>query len=496
MASPSTLASGARLIASRLSLEEARVRVLMIYVGGTLGMRRNLHQPLQQGLANVGGEELAEVIADYGLAEGIGWKMLPLEDDGGRPMPPVDSSEVGPQHWVYLASMLERYYARFDGFVILHGTDTLAYTASALSFLLVNLAKPVVLTGSQLPIFELRSDARQNLLHALLIAGARAVGLPVVPEVCVCFGDVLLRGNRARKSSTSGWQGFHSPNYPPLGLLGESLRLYPERFCPAPPPDAAFYVGRVLEDQVLDLTLFPGIQAGQIESLLHRDKTDGALKGLVLRAYGAGNAPDDPALLDCLGRAVEQGQTILVVTQCHEGRVDLGRYASSRGLMQRGVASGFDLTPEAALTKLMWVLATERGSEVRVQLQLNQRGEQSYARQELLFYGGGEGEPGMYFETTARTAAPLPRQSLVRALLKVEVKQRVGPLQVYLNAHPLSPDPARCIARIEGDELCHMVDVTLGVKRFMVEDRPFHLLLVGEEAWSLSRVEMSLTTRA
>lgn len=445
-------------------------------------------------LANVGSQELVEVIQEYGADEGIAWRLVGLQDATGHELPPVDSSEVGPQHWVCLAAMLERHYDEFDGFVIVHGTDTLAYTASALSFLLVNLAKPVVLTGSQLPIFELRSDARQNLLHAILIAGAKAVGLPVVPEVTVCFGDVLLRGNRARKGSTSGWQGFHSPNYPPLGILGETIRIYTERLLPPPPLDAAFYVGRILEDQVLDLTLFPGIRAGQIEPLLSPQVSDD-LKGMVLRAYGAGNAPEDPALLDCLGRAVAGGKTILVVTQCSEGRVDLGRYASSRGLMQRGVASGFDLTPEAALTKLMWVLANEKGPEVRVQLQLNQRGEQSYSRQEMVFRQASDDGLQREWELSARTSAPLARQNLVRAILKVEFLGPCSGLEIFLNTHPRAPDPARRLVELQAAAGLHMVDVTLGVRRYLVEDRPYHLLALGHEPFGLGQVELSLTTR-
>lgn len=467
---------------SRLPLARARARVLILYVGGTLGMRRLQPANPASPLANVEAAQLAEVLLDFGCEEGISWRLMGLTDPQGTPVPPIDSSEVGPKHWLWIAQMLERHYAEFDGFVIIHGTDTLAYTASALSFLCVNLSKPVVLTGSQLPIFNLRSDARQNLLHALLVAGAKATGLPLVPEVTVCFGDALLRGNRSRKASTTGWQGFVSPNYPALGSLGESPRIHTDLLYPMPPADAAFYVGRALYDQVLDLTLFPGIQASQVGALLRQP----GLKGLVLRAYGAGNAPEDPALLDCLGQAASQGKTILVITQCREGRVDLGRYASSRGLLQRQVASGFDLTPEAALTKLMWVLANEQGEEVRVQLQQDQRGEQSYARHEVRFQLP-QHEIRPEWQLTARSAGAVRRQSLEAAVLTLGL---TGPadVQVYLNDH--------CIMQLVGAQGCCLSDVTDGVRRYMVDDRPFHLRVSSDRPIRLEQAELLLTTES
>ena len=465
----------------RLPAERARARVLIVYVGGTVGMRRQDENNPASPLANVGAGELAEEIQGFGVEERIAWRMLSLTDPEGREVPPVDSSEVGPTHWLWIAQMLERHYGDFDGFVILHGTDTLAYTASALSFLCVNLAKPVVLTGSQLPIFALRSDARQNLLHALLVAGAKAVGLPIVPEVTVCFANVLLRGNRARKASTSGWQGFASPNYPALGSLGERIRIHTDLIYPLPAADAAFYVGRALQDQVLDLTLFPGIQAAQLRALLRQPE----LKGLVLRAYGSGNAPEDPALLDCLGQAVEDGLTILVVTQCSEGRVDLGRYASSRGLLQRQLASGFDLTPEAALTKLMWVLANEKGPEVRAQLQQDQRGEQSYVRHEVRFEATGEARE--VWELDGRAAGAVSRRRLEAAMLRLQVE---GPasLRIELNE--------RDILQLDDARGGSVTDVTDGVRRYMVDDRPFHLRLRADRPFRLELAELLLTAKS
>ena len=464
----------------RLPADRARARVLLIYVGGTIGMRRLEETNPASPLANVSASELAQEIEDFGVEERIAWTLLSLSDADGSEIPPVDSSEVGPHHWLWMAQMLERHYADYDGFVVLHGTDTLAYTASALSFLCVNLAKPVVLTGSQLPIFALRSDARQNLLHALLVAGAKAVNLPIVPEVTVCFANVLLRGNRSRKASTSGWQGFTSPNYPALGSLGERIRIHTDLICPMPAEDAAFYVGRALHDQVLDLTLFPGIQASQLRALLRQPD----LQGLVLRAYGSGNAPEDPALLDCLGEAVRRGLTILVVTQCSEGRVDLGRYASSRGLLQRQLASGFDLTPEAALTKLMWVLANEKGPEIRAQLQQNQRGEQSYVRHEVRFEP--QDEEKELWELNARAAGAVSRRGLEAAMLRMQV-EGAEHLRVELNE--------RTIVTLATTG-ASVTDVTDGVRRYMVDDRPFHLRISAERPFRLRLAELLLTAKS
>lgn len=464
----------------RLPADRARARVLLIYVGGTIGMRRQEETNPASPLANVSASELAQEIEAFGVEERIAWTLLSLSDADGSEIPPVDSSEVGPHHWLWMAQMLERHYADYDGFVVLHGTDTLAYTASALSFLCVNLAKPVVLTGSQLPIFALRSDARQNLLHALLVAGAKAVNLPIVPEVTVCFANVLLRGNRSRKASTSGWQGFTSPNYPALGSLGERIRIHTDLICPMPAEDAAFYVGRALHDQVLDLTLFPGIQASQLRALLRQPD----LQGLVLRAYGSGNAPEDPALLDCLGEAVRRGLTILVVTQCSEGRVDLGRYASSRGLLQRQLASGFDLTPEAALTKLMWVLANEKGPEIRAQLQQNQRGEQSYVRHEVRFEP--QDEEKELWELNARAAGAVSRRGLEAAMLRMQV-EGAEHLRVELNE--------RTIVTLATTG-ASVTDVTDGVRRYMVDDRPFHLRISAERPFRLRLAELLLTAKS
>ena len=434
-------------------------------------------------------ETLLNALEGFGRGRGIDWDLLLLTQDDGSEVGPLDSSAVGPQHWLTIAAAIERVYSQYDGFVVLHGTDTLAYTASALSFLLVNLSKPVVLTGSQQPIFFERNDARQNFLNALYVAAYQNTGIPCVPEVSVCFGDHLLRGNRTRKVSVEARDAFSSPNYPVLGTLGQSIHIDRKRIREAPTSERPFYVHRALEDRVMDLTLYPGVRGDQLKPFFERED----IKGFVLRTFGSGTTPRDKELLEAVAQAARRGKLMLVVTQCLEGSVDLGRYDASTTLLESGVVSGFDLTPETALVKLMWLLALEQGEELQAQTQVSHRGEQSYDHHHLSFEGCSEATVQNY---SGRPAAPFPRKSLHRALLRVsDCKNRQ--LNFFLNATGVSAEAdssdVRSLGRMNFVNNQGVLDVTRGLKRLMVDNRPLRLTVnAGGEGLSFSRLDLTL----
>ncbi|MEJ2291406.1 MAG: type I asparaginase, partial [Deinococcales bacterium] len=279
--------------------------------------------------------------------------------------PLLDSADMGPKDWERIArAILERYEA-FDGFVLLHGTDTMAYTASALSFLLDGLAKPVVLTGSQIPLIEPRSDARENLVTSLLLAAREELA-----EVCLYLNGLVLRGNRSTKVSASGFDAFASPNEPPLGTAGVTLELRRELL--RPPQLGPLRVTRLADVSVAALRLFPGVRPELVRNLLAPP-----VAGLVLESYGSGNAPSrDEALLEAFAAATARGVVIVNCTQCLRGRVDMGGYVGGGRLREAGVISGSDMTAEAALTKLMWLLSLGLDTgEVERRVQRNLRGE-------------------------------------------------------------------------------------------------------------------------
>lgn len=269
----------------------------------------------------------------------------------------LDSSDLGPAHWSRIAAIIGEHYHRFDGFVVLHGSDTMAYTASALSYLLEGLAKPVVLTGSQLPIGTIRTDARENLVTAIEIAAARdADGRPMVPEVAIYFEYRLLRGNRTVKVHAERFEAFRSPNWPPLAEAGVHLRY--DRGALLPRRTGPLRVHQSLDDRITVLRLFPGIRPDLVRHHLAMP----GLRAAVLTTFGSGNAPTHPDLLDALREAVDRGVLLVNVTQCVGGRVEQGRYQTSKALLDMGVVGGADLTVEAAVTKLMFLLASEQGT--------------------------------------------------------------------------------------------------------------------------------------
>jgi L-asparaginase len=356
-----------RLLALPTAVEAADAtapRLLIIYTGGTVGMAVNRRQELVPMHFDKLGQKMPEL------------RQLPYRLELLALPEPFDSSNVTPAHWVQLAQLIGQHYADFDGFVILHGTDTMAYSAAALSFMLEHLGKPVVFTGAQVPVGRSRSDATRNLLTALEIAAARHPRGHTVrlPEVGVFFNDVLIRGTRAKKVESQQFAAFKSENYPPLVRAGITLHFADKdiRLLPV----AGLKVHERLIENVAVLRLFPGITATVVDAVLGV----AGLRGCVLETYGSGNAPTAPWFLHCLEKASQRGVYILNVSQCEEGRVVQGRYETSAHLTNLGVIGGDDITSEAAITKLMFVLGLELSdAQTRHLLSHDLRGEISPA---------------------------------------------------------------------------------------------------------------------
>ena len=313
-------------------------RILIVYTGGTIGMTEDL---ATGALVPFSFDHLMRNVPKIGR---LGYALDHVEID-----PPIDSSNMNPTHWAQVAKMIADAYDDFDGFVVLHGTDTMAYTASALSFMLRGLAKPVILTGSQLPIGEIREDGTENLITALQIAAARTGdGAPMVQEVAISFGRHLWRGNRAMKVSSTNFGAFASYNYPPLADMDLHI-VYRERLLARPAADATLAPLYAMDDAVAVAFLYPGIT----EAALRPQLLASGAKAVVLRTFGAGNAPTETWFTDLVAEAVGAGKVVVNVTQCPAGGVEEKRYATGDALAKAGVVSGCDMTCEAALTKLM-----------------------------------------------------------------------------------------------------------------------------------------------
>jgi L-asparaginase len=335
--------------------------ILIIYTGGTIGMKNDA-------------ETGALVPFDFSgiYDEFPSLKRLNVDIDVLTMDPVIDSSNVTPANWAALAELIRDNYTRYDGFVVLHGTDTMSYTASALSFMLENLAKPVVFTGSQIPIGVLRTDGRENLITAIEIAGAHIGGRPEVPEVSLYFQNCLFRANRTTKRSSEDLSAFWSYNYPALADVGVNITYHTEYILQPERYDEPLHIAARLSGGIAVVKLFPGIEERTLRAMLSAE----GLRGVVLETFGAGNAPTCEWFIRVLKEAIDRGVIILNITQCGGGKVSMELYETGLRLQKIGVLCGHDMTTEAAVTKLMYVLGLGLSDEqTRALLRRPLRGE-------------------------------------------------------------------------------------------------------------------------
>jgi L-asparaginase len=457
--------------------------VLMMCTGGTIGMLpRDKNDPLSP-LAPAKWEEIQDNL--------VSLKNLTFHVDTYE-MELIDSSDMHPGYWIDIARSIRDEYEKYDGFVILHGTDTMTYTATALSFLLENLDKPVIITGSQLPLANARNDAAQNLVTALMLAASD--GVPTVPEVCILFNNVLLRGNRSRKVSSSGFAGFNSPNYHPLAEIGEHIKIDTRFLRKA--TTKGFFINELLDPNVMVFDIFPGISPHIIRSVLHSQ----GLKGVILRTYGTGNAPTNDELLDEIDDAInKKGIAIVNITQCVQGMVEMGLYDASVKLSQMGVISGVDMTPEAALVKMMFLLGQGYDiATVKEQMQKDLRGEQSVNVFNFIYPRGKTTD--QIFRLEPKTVpAGFEKEKIEKANVRFDIKPntkdaKLLELAIYMN-YPTADvitdtNISQCLGVIKNssdEEGTHfLLECTEKIKQVIDPGRPVLLTVVsinGDISW-------------
>lgn len=340
---------------------DSKARILLIYTGGTIGMKKD---PIDRTLKPFDFGQILKEVPE--LAK------FAMKLDSYTFSPLIDSSDVEPGMWQELAKLIRDRYNEYDGFVILHGTDTMAYSASALSFMLDGLTKPVIFTGSQLPVGEPRTDGKENLVSSVEIAAAkRENGSAIVPEVCIFFNSKLLRGNRSTKDNATGFNAFRSPNFPPLAEAGIDIK-YNLGLIERPVSESRFRIHTDLDTRVAILKVHPGITQQVVRDTL----LGSGSRAVIIETYGSGNAISRQWFVDIIKEAAESGKILMNVTQCPQGDVNMELYATGKALKDAGVLSGGDITTESALAKLFFLMGASSDNQwVKAQLELSVRGE-------------------------------------------------------------------------------------------------------------------------
>ncbi|MBF0136155.1 MAG: asparaginase [Magnetococcales bacterium] len=407
---------------AKATLQEKK-GVLVIYTGGTIGSApKDMDDP--------DSPQVVKPWRDLKLAAPkLGLLGYPV--DAIAFVNPLDSCNVGPPHWHAMVNIIEKHYDDYTGFVILHGTDSMSYTASALSFMMLYLSKPVVITGSQIAgITNPRNDAHQNMITAIMLANPMVHNLPLISEVIVAFGNLFIRGNRTKKMNVVEYQGFNSPNYPLIGKAGDHIVIERKNIRSVDNSSVQFH--KKMDTNVIIVEVFPGMQNSQVLANILKD---GNLRGVVLKAYGAGNIPTDALFLDLFSAFIERGGVVVCTTSCPAGEVVMGLYETSQVLLDRGIIGGFDITPEAALCKLM-VLLGEDDYDLRTVKQLMQQsiaGEQRLSLESTFLAGEKKLEADGKAVAVEGELASVPEESRIE---KVMLRFMHAQLQTGQNEDP------------------------------------------------------------